>query len=319
MTRGDAGAAFMPARGVARDSAFFWLLAVLVAMPFLGGCRSSEDAMLRGDRYWADSNYVAALAEYRLAARQSGRVEADARVAHAYILTGQLDRARATYEKLTSIDPAYADQAIFDYLTLARSSLQRGDRYGAARAAEAAHALRPGLAMPELAVTLARYYATIGDADRALQFYHRAIGTGDSRPRLALLYEIASLTERSGNCIEALPYFRAFSEESEHRDSVTEARWRMGTCGLESGRRAREEGQPERALELLQITVELGAPQNLLDQAWFERGEALLTLGRTDEAQAAFERVIELSPSGRTPLVARATRRLDEISASQVP
>lgn len=319
MKRAHSGAAIKPARGVAPGSAFFWLLAVLATAPFLSGCGSSEDAMLRGDRYWADSNYVAALAEYRLAARQSGRVEADARVAHAYVLTGQLDRARATYEKLTNVDPSYADQAIFDYLTLARSSLQRDDRYGAARAAEAAHALRPGLAMPEMAVTLARYYATIGDADRALQFYHRAISTGDPGPRLALLYEIASLTERSGNCVDALPYFRAFSQESEDHDSVTEARWRMGACGLEHGRRAREEGKAERALELLQITVELGAPQNLLDQAWFERAEALLSLGRTEEAQMAFERVVELSPSGRTPLAARATRRLDELRASQVP
>jgi tetratricopeptide (TPR) repeat protein len=319
MKRPTAGAAFVPARGLARRTSIRWLLGGLAVTSILGGCRSSEDAMLRGDRYWADSNYVAALAEYRLAARQTGRVEADVRVAHAYVQTGQLDRARATYEKLTNIDPSYADQAIFDYLTLARSSLQRGDRYGAARAAEAAHALRPGLAMPEMAITLARYYATIGDADRALQFYHRAISTGDPGPRLALLYEIASLTERSGNCVDALPYFRAFSQESEHQDSVTEARWRMGACGLERGRRAREEGNAERALELLQITVELGAPQNLLDQAWFERGEALLTLGRTEDAQLAFERVVELSPSGRTPLAARAIRRLDELRASQVP
>lgn len=314
----NSGAAFMPARGVARGSAFFCAI-TLMATSVLSGCGSSEDAMLRGDRFWADSNYVAALAEYRLAARQSDRVEADARVAHAYVLTGQLDRARASYEKLTSVDASYADQAIFDYLMLARSSLQRGDRYGAARAAEAAHALRPGLAMPEMAVTLARYYATIGDADRALQFYHRAIGTSDPGPRLALLYEIASLTERSGNCVDALPYFRAFSQESGNQDSVTEARWRMGTCALEHGRRAREAGQAERALELLQITVELGAPQNLLDQAWFERGEALFTLGRTEEAQMAFERVVELSPYGRTPLAARATRRLDELRANQVP
>jgi len=318
MKRVKADAVVLPARGVARGSAYFLVLA-LAATASLSGCRSTDDAMLRGDRYWADSNFVAALAEYRLATRQSGRVEADARVAHAYVMTGQLDRARATYEKLTSVDPSYADQAIFDYLTLARSSLQRGDRYGAARAAEAAHALRPGLAMPEMAVTLARYYATIGDAVRALQFYHRAIATGDPGPRLALLYEIASLTERSGNCVDALPYFRAFSQESENQDSVTEARWRMGTCALEHGRRAREDGQAERALELLQITVELGAPQNLLDQAWFERGEALFILGRTEEAQMAFERVIELSPYGRTPLAARAARRLDEIRANQVP
>ena len=293
-------------------------LVVLAVCAALSACRSSEDAMLRGDRYWADSNYVAALAEYRLAARQGGRAEADARVAHAYILTGQLDRARARYDGLREQDPAYLDQAIFDYVWLARSSLQRGDRYGAARAAEAALQLRPGLAMPELAITLARHYATVGDATRALQFYHRALSSGDYMAHVGLLYEIASLTERNGNCEQALPYFRSFIEQSPSSDSVTEARWRMGRCGLERGRELREGGEPERALNLLQTTLDLGAPQNLLDQAWFERGEALVALGRPDEAQFAFERVLEVS-TVQSPLAARARRRLGDLRTQSVP
>ena len=45
-----------------------------------------------------------------------------------------------------------------------------------------------------------------------------------------------SLTERTGNCIDGLPYFRSFVEQSANQDSVTEASWRMGRCGLEQGR-----------------------------------------------------------------------------------
>ncbi len=303
------------ARGVSGSALFISVLSALA----ISACRSSEDAMLRGDRYWADSNYVAALAEYRLATRQGGRVEAEKRVAHAYIMTGQLDRARRLYQSLIEDDPAVADQAVFDYVWLARNNLQRGDRYGAARAAEAALELRPGIGIPDMAVTLARHYATIGDADRALQFYHRALGTADPETRTALLYEVASLSERSGNCVDAIPYFRAFGERSENPDSVTEARWRMGTCGLEQGLAAISGGQPERALELLQVTLDVGAPQNLLDQAWFERGEALMALGRAAEAEAAYQRVLELTPLGRNQLAARASRRLQEIRSQPVP
>jgi tetratricopeptide (TPR) repeat protein len=119
-------------------------------------CDSNEDSMVRGDRYWADSNYVAALAEYRLAARNGG-TEAERRVAHAYIITGQLDRARRAYDQLVKADPRVIDQALFDYMWMARASLQRGDRYGAARAAEAALELRPDLPISELALTLARH------------------------------------------------------------------------------------------------------------------------------------------------------------------
>ncbi|MGQ0814198.1 MAG: tetratricopeptide repeat protein [Gemmatimonadota bacterium] len=275
--------------------------------------------MLRGDRYWADSNYIAALAEYRLATRQGGTIEADARVAHAYIMTGELERARSAYAALIKADASKLDQAVYDYVWLARSSLQRGDRYGAARAAEAALELRPELAIPEMALTLARHYATIGDTERALQFYRRALGRADAGSRTALLYESASLSERNGDCVAALPYFEAFSEQSSNADSVTEARWRMGTCGLERGRQLREAGEPERALELLAVTLELGAPQNRLDQAWFERGEALVALGRSEEAAAAFERVLDLSAAGRTQLAIRAQRRLDEIRSNPVP
>ncbi|HEX6559489.1 MAG TPA: tetratricopeptide repeat protein [Longimicrobiales bacterium] len=306
------------ARGVALGSARL-RCGLLLLVAGLGACRSSEDALLRGDRYWADSNYVAALAEYRLAARQHEDPAVEARVAHAYALTGQLDRARRTYDELLKTESSYADQAIFDYVSLANSNLERGDRYGAARAAEAALLLRPGLALPEMALTLARHYATIGDSDRALQFYHRALATADHRTRGALLYEIASINERSGHCIEALPYFRSFSEESSSQDSVTEARWRMGTCGLERGRAALAAGKPESALELLQVTLDLGAPQNLLDEAWFHRGEALTALGRLDEAQVAYERVLELTPAGRSQLATRASRRLDEIRARPIP
>jgi tetratricopeptide (TPR) repeat protein len=143
----------------------------------------------------------------------------------------------------------------------------------------------------------------------ALQFYRRAVATADPATRNSLLYEIASLTERNGDCVDALPYFRSFTERSSNADSVTEARWRMGSCGLERGRQLREAGDLARALELLSVTLDLGAPQNLLDQAWYERGEALMALGRRDEAAIAYERVVDLSIAGRTQLAGRAMRR----------
>ena len=93
----------------------------------------------------------------------------------------------------------------------------------------------------------------------------------------------------------------------------------MGTCGLEQGRAAITGGQPDRALELLQVTLDVGAPQNLLDQAWFERGEALMALGRPAEAEAAYQRVLQLTPLGRNQLAARASRRLQEIRSQPVP
>lgn len=280
----------------------------------LGACQSSENALLSGDRYWADSNYTAALAEYRLAARQSGNdPSVNARVAHAYIMTGQMDRGRRIYETIIKQEPRYTDQAVFDFLSVARISMQRGDRFGTARAAEAALALRPGLDLDDLAVPLARHYAAVGNVDRALEFYNRALGDGAAETNTALLFELASLIEQNGKCIDALAYFRAFAEHSANRDSVAEAHSRMGTCGLARGRDALARGDPGAALSLLDVTLELGAPPYLMEQTWLERGEALLALGRPEEARAAFERVLELSPAGRTQYSTRAERRLQQL------
>ena len=286
---------------------------VVLAVVFCAACESGEDALLRGDRYWADSNYTSALAEYRLAARQDrNNPDVSARVAHAYLMTGQFERGRREYDELLKRVPAYTDQAVFDFIRLARLSMARGDRFGTARAAEAALALRPGLNLDEMATALARHYAAVGDVDRSLEFYNRAIGrrsTGGS----ALLYELASLIEQNGKCVDALPYFRAFTEQTSSRDSATEARWRMGTCGLERGRQAMAGGNAERAIELYDVTLEVGSPPHLLDQTWLERGEALLSLGRMEEARAAFERVLELSPAGRNQYSRRAEQRLQEM------
>lgn len=290
-----------------RTTALFAVAAALT----LGACSSGEDALVRGDRFWADSNYTAALAEYRLAARQTNDPAIRVRVAHAYLVTGQFERGRREYEALVKDEASYADQAVFDFLSLARRSMTRGDRFGTARAAEAALALRPGLELQEIALPLARHYAAVGDVDRALEFYNRAIGRNGGGT--ALLFELASLIEQNGKCVDALPYFRSFIEQSASRDSATEARWRMGTCGLERGRQAMASGDAQGAVTLYDVTLEVGAPPHLLEQTWLERGEALLALGRFEEARAAFERVLEISPAGRTQYSTRAERRIQEM------
>jgi tetratricopeptide (TPR) repeat protein len=61
------------------------------------------------------------------------------------------------------------------------------------------------------------------------------------------------------------------------------------------------------------VILELGVPQNLMDQAWFERGEALQELGRREEALEAYVRVLEYVRPGGGPLADRARQRIDEL------
>lgn len=299
------------------DRAF--VLAGLVALGPLAACSDPEPALARGDRFWADSNYTSALAEYRLAMRQDSSETTRLRVAHAYIETGQFERARELYDALLEEAPEYTDQAIFDYVTAARRAIARADRYELASAVEAALSLRPGLPLDDLAMPLARYYATTGDPARALDFYERALTVAPEDTVPSLLFEIARLHESQGNCAEAIGFFRAFRTRAPRDDRVGESEWHIGDCAFALARRARQDGDPERALGHIDTVLQLGVPEGIQDEAWFERGELLLALGRRDDALVAFFRVLELNRTGGGgQLVERARRRIDELRFGRV-
>jgi tetratricopeptide (TPR) repeat protein len=280
----------------------------------LTACRDAETALARGDRLWADSNYVAAVAEYRLSFElRAGNDDVLARLAHAYARTGQFERARESYQRLLQRSPHMIDQAVFDYLALARQSQARGDRYGLATAVEAALELRPGLPVGDMGAPLARYYARAGDPDRALDFFERALAaaTPDSVP--GLLFEFAQYQESQDNCAEAIELFNAFRTREPRGERTDQARWNVGNCAFRLARQARQTGDPEAALRHLQIMLDLGVPQNLLDQAWFERGEALLELDQPEEALDAYVRALENLRPGSGQLADRTRQRIDQI------
>lgn len=284
------------------------LLAVVLA-----GCADSESALTRGDRFWADSNYTAALAEYRLALRENRTDSTLLRVAHAYIETDQFERGKEIYDELLASSPDYADQAAFDYITVARRAFERSDRYGLASAVEAALALRPGMPVDEFALPLARYYATSADNDRALDFYERALTEAEPDSVPTILYEIGELQATQGHCEEAINFFRAFREREPKGERADQADWRTGNCSFQLAREARADGRLEDALEYVDTVLELGVPRNQLDNAWFERGEIMLALDRPIDAYFAFNRVLELNPAGSGQLVERARRRIDQL------
>jgi tetratricopeptide (TPR) repeat protein len=279
----------------------------------VAACRDAESALVRGDRLWADSNYTAALAEYRLSHSLADGEDVLARVAHAYAVTGQFERARESYDELLRRAPGYTDQAVFDYLALARRAQQRNDRYGMAGALEAAIALRPGLPVDDMAAPLARFYARAGDGGRAGEFFERALAYAPPDSVPPLLFDYAQFQEAQGNCGEAMELYSAFRSRQPRGERADQARWATGSCAFNLGRQARAAGQAATAVRYLDMMLELGVPQNLLDQAWFDRGEALLELGRRDEALESYVRSLEHVRAAGGPLAERARQRIDEI------
>lgn len=303
-----------PARSRRGPARFAAALTTALAILALASCRDVETALARGDRLWADSNYVAAVAEYRLSYElRAGNDDVLARLAHAYAKTGQFERTRESYEQLLRRSPHFVDQAIFDYLSLAHRAQARGDRYGTAGAVEAALALRPTLPVADMAAPLARYYARSGEPARAVDFFERALSYAPPDSVPGLLFEFAQFQESQGNCGEAMELYNAFRTREPRGERADQARWNVGNCAFRRGREARQAGELERSLAHLQVMLDLGVPQNLLDQAWFERGEVLLELERHDEALEAYVRALESLRSPRGQLADRVRQRIDEI------
>jgi len=280
----------------------------------LAACGTGSTSLVRGDQLWADSAYDRAIAEYRLALRETdGDERVVSRLAHAYAMTGQFDQAHRYYEELLQDAPEYTDQAVYDYMLLSARSRARGDRFGMANAVDAANALRPGLPLGETSAALARYYAQTGDAERAVDFFERALAEAPADSIPALLFELGSVQESRGNCAEAIGAFNAYRTRAPRGPRADEARWHVGNCSYEVGRAAQAEDRDADALRAFDTVIRLGVPQNLVDQAWFERGELMLEQGRRDEALEAFYRVLERNPGRSNQLTQRAQRRIDEL------
>jgi len=290
-------------------------LSVLLAL--LAACSprtSEENAVRRGDEAFAQGIFEEALAEYRLAVRQGADdPEVTARVAHTFALMGRVDDAGAYYKDAVARDPDLIDQAVADLMRLAEEAHATGDRFAMATAVETALELRPGIGVGDMALQLARHYFTNGEYGRALPFYQHALaGATDSVPEI--VFEVGRAHSEIGDCGHALLFFERFREMRRPWERG-EIDWYIGTCAFNMARDLRTgppvEGQLERALELIDRTVEVGEPRNIQAQAWFEKGEILAEMGQCQEAMEAYAQVRYADQAGS--LIDRAQARFDEI------
>jgi tetratricopeptide (TPR) repeat protein len=290
---------------------------VVILSTLIAACSprtSEENAVRRGDEAFAQGIFDEALAEYRLAVRQGAEdPEVTARVAHTYALMGRVDDAGAYYRDAVARDPELTDQAVSDLMHLAGEAHTTGDRFAMATAVETALEIRPGIGVGELGLSLARHYFTNGEYGRALPFYQRALaGARDSLPEI--VFEAGRAHSEIGDCEHALLFFERFREMRRPWERG-EVDWYIGTCAFNMAREIQSgtlgPEQLERALDLVDRTVEVGEPRNIQAQAWFEKGEILAELGRCQEAMEAYAQVRYADQAGS--LIDRAQSRFDEI------
>ena len=268
-------------------------------------------ALARGDVAFATGDVDEALAEYQLAALQGDAAEAYARVGHTYAYLGRVEEARDFYRRATERDRRWADQAGTDLLHLARDAQSRSDRFQMASAAETALEFIPGLSVEELALPLARHYFGDGDFGRALPLYLSALASAPDSAADVLM-EVGTAFEEVGDCERGLGFFESFRAKARPWER-NEVDWHIGTCSFALGRQRRVDGLGEEALQLVNRTIEVGEPKNILSQVWFERGEILSEMGECGAALEAYRMVRALDPASTGALVRRAEERVDEL------
>ncbi len=271
------------------------------------------NSVFRGDQAFAYGDLEEALAEYRLAVRQGSEdARTYARVAHAYVGLKRLDEARNYYELAVERNPDLADQAVADFVHLARTEARVGDEFGMASAVQTALDFRPGISVEDLALPLARHYSNVGEYGRALPFYQKTLSAidPDSLPRI--LFETAVAYDEVGDCQSAVIYYQDYRDRLP-RWRRSEVDWRLGNCSFQLARIRRAEGEDEEALRHLETLLRVGEPRSLLAMGYFEKGEILGLRGECEASLEAFMQVPVVDPSGASPLVTRAEERIDQI------
>jgi len=267
----------------------------------------------RGDQAFAHGDLEEALAEYRLAERLGATdAETYARIAHTYVGLRRMDEAREYYRLALDQDSEYTEQAVADFVHLARSEEASSDEFGMASAVQTALEFRPGISLEDLALPLAQHYSNIGEYGRALPFYQKTLSALDPDSLSGILFEIAIAYDEVGDCESAAIYYEDYRNRLP-RWRRGEVDWRLGNCSFRLARTRRLEGDEDEALRHLEMLLRIGEPRNLLAMGYFEKGEILGLRGECEASMEAFMEVPVMDPSGNSPLVARAEERIDQI------
>ncbi|UCC82281.1 MAG: tetratricopeptide repeat protein [Gemmatimonadota bacterium] len=273
-----------------------------------------RDHLALGDRLLGAGRAEDAMAEYQVALRQRGdQPEVLLRLAHGYSHLDRLDETNDYYSRLLAVDSSYVDQAVADYLAMARRALVGNDRARFARALEQLETVRPGAVPDELALPFARYYYELGEHTSALPLYLAALAVQPEVVEPTVDYELGRIYYELNECGRALDHFRAFLATRPSGEVRRDSRWHAGQCAFRLAQKDRLAGRPTEALAGFEEVIGLGAPQTLLDDAWFERGEILFSLGEYDEAVRSYQRVLELNPSRVGRKVRQAEDRIRSI------
>ena len=289
---------------------------MVLLMITLSGCSSSINKHeKRGDEYFQEERYDDALAEYRVALRQdNNNPKLLRKLGRAYLIKGDIEGARKYFSILLESTPDSKETVALDYYQFAVRSLRIKDKPDMARALELILEIEPGYELGDFFYHLGDYYVSLSECQRAINLLTKAIAVSTDSSKIAnATYQLAFCFEKTGNYEDGFIYFQQLLSRFSDYHNYHVAVWHLGNCGYHVAEDKFQKGDLNAALRYLAITIRLGEPIVLQDNAWMLRGEIYYRRKQLERALEAFNKVLELNPSRREKIVVDAQQRINEL------
>jgi tetratricopeptide (TPR) repeat protein len=288
-------------------------LVLLAGLPVACG-QQREDHFAKANRFLADGNVEDAVAEFRVALRDSRRPQPELlwKLGLLNLDAKNLTEARGLLSRLAERDPEGRERVGNAYLLFAARWFKAGDPFSAIQAIEAARATDPERNLGPYYYEVGDYYFELPDYERAVESYLLALALAPGVDWEAV-YRLALAEERLGRWPQAVASFRAYAAAPPPEHAPRDLRYHLGEAAFRSAESAFLAHRYGEALDYLQTVLSTGQPENRLDDAWFLLGEVRYRHGDAAGAEAAFEKVLELAPSSSSRLYGDAERRLLDI------
>ncbi|HEX2249604.1 MAG TPA: tetratricopeptide repeat protein [Gemmatimonadales bacterium] len=289
------------------------LAKLTVAVALLQSCGRVGDHERRGDEAYGQGRFTEALGEYRIALANDLEPRLLAKVGAASLRTGNLEVAADAYLRLAAEDPTRAEEAAEGLDAVARAA----DRTGDGKRLEAA-VIGLGMIAPNRAI--GRYALSVirrpgAEATDLVSVLPAAIATAPDAETVDSLLTVygAALHETSG-CDQALPLYQSVVRRTKSMALRQRAEDGVAACSVVLGLRAEAGGRPAEAELWFSAAIQVDSATAVGRRALVGYGDALLRLGDTAAAAAAYRSVLaDLVQSDSTTQMARD--RFEELRA----
>ena len=280
--------------------------------------RSASNHEELGDRAYAASAYVDALAEYELA-RKANASSAGllAKVGASAMHAEDYELAADAYRTLAKRDRSRADEAADGLDRVARAALTANDRTALASALTGLREVAPRRPLGRYVVLAALDAVDRGDTAEATALLPVAAASAVDAARAdSLLYVYGMMLVRVRDCSTAVRVFEGVIRRQRAASVVEPAREGLGLCALVAGQMALENGRPGDAEDWFRRATAPGASPDVVRAAFLGLGDVRLAQGDIAGAMDSYQQALAGGTPGDT-ISQRAQEKLNKLGKAE--